>query len=356
MKVLLLGGTGVIGSYLIDMFHKDNVETYVTSRSKHKSYGTIHYIHGNAKDSEFLKTICKDSSWDAIVDFMSYKTLEFESRLDMLLASTKQYIFISTARVYGNEEHPIKESSPRLLDCSKDSIFLNTDEYSLTKARQENLLINSSKNNYTIVRPCITYGVERMQLGVMEKEEWLYRAIHGRTVVFCNEIMDKITTMTIGLDICKALYAVIGNFSSIGKTYHLTNAHHRTWQEIFNIYNKEFKKLTGKNIKLKTVSLNDFLNCRSDGLKYQVIYDRVYDRDYNTDLERTLVNVDNFAIPEDGLSNCIRNFIVQNHNFKSINWKYEARKDKLTKENTPLTEIKGFRNKINYIFERYLKQ
>ncbi len=355
MKVLLLGGTGVIGNSLVRKLNADNIDVYVTSRCRRTSYDSVHYIQGNAKDLNFLKGVCKLEKWNVIIDFMSYKTNEFAERYELLLDSTTQYIFISSARVYGNEEHPIKETSLRLLDSSTDDDFLKTDEYSLTKARQENLLFSSLKKKYTIVRPCITYGKERLQLGVLEKEEWLYRAIHGRTVVFCREILDSITTMTIGNDMCNAIYELIGKPFAVGEVFHLTSSHHRTWNEIFKIYQSAFLELMNKDLKMKVVSLDQFLECRLPYLKYQVIYDRVFNRDYNVDKEKTFIDVDSFVSPEDGLKMCLAAFLEENRPFKNINWLLEARKDKLTKEYTPLNEISGIKNKISYFFERYIR-
>ena len=53
----------------------------------------------------------------------------------------------------------------------------------LTKALQENLLRASGYKNWTIVRPYITFSDIRLQLGVYEKEQWLYRALQGRAIV-----------------------------------------------------------------------------------------------------------------------------------------------------------------------------
>lgn len=351
-KILLLGGTGVIGSYLVHMLNNKNIETYVTSRSKQNDFGSIHYIHGNAKNHAFLKDIC-EKKWSAIIDFMSYKTNEFSRRLNILLDSTNQYVFVSSARVYSNEEHPIKESSPRLLDNSDDTVFLTTDEYSLTKARQENLLFKSGKNNYTIIRPCITFGNERLQLGVMEKEEWLYRALQGRTIVFCKDIADRITTMTIGYDISLLFFNIIGKQNAIGEVFHFTSPHHRTWSEIYAIYEETLTLLLKKCPQIKMVSLKDFLHCRSKSLKYQVIYDRVYDRDYNTDKEARYADIYKFTTPEEGIKKCLSNFIQNQYSFKPINWINEGRKDRLTKERASFSEPPRIRDKIRYIIARY---
>ena len=354
MKVLLLGGTGVIGKYLVDMFEGKGFYSFVTSRRPHYNYGNVCFIQGNAKDKIFLEKVCSMNKWDVIIDFMSYKTNEFKERVITLLNSTNQYLFISSARVYGDKEHPIRETSPRLLDYVDDDAFLSSDEYSLTKARQEDILINSGFKNYTIVRPCITYGPERMQLGVLEKEEWLFRALHSHHVIFCKELMDKVTTMTNGFDISRLLCAIAGNPKTYGEIYHLTINEHRTWRQLLELYKDIFKKITGKELKYKIIPLDDFLKCRCTKMKYQVIYDRCYNRDYDVTKESQLINMNDFIAPEVGLESCMKVFIENHRSFRNINWKFEGRKDRVSNEFYSLNMISGFKNKLKYLVGRFL--
>ena len=44
------------------------------------------------------------------------------------------------------------------------------------------------------------------QLGVLEKELWLYRALNGRTIVFSKDIAEKSTTLTYGYDVASVSY------------------------------------------------------------------------------------------------------------------------------------------------------
>lgn len=156
-KILILGGTGAMGVYLLERLKQTEHEVYVTSRSGHPDEGNIHYIEGNAKDDDFLLPLLANG-YDCIIDFMVYSTFEFVDRYKQLLAATKQYIFLSSYRVYAdNGLEPITEESPLLLDVVKDAKYRKTDEYALTKARQEKLLresgsgktinlVNASKN------------------------------------------------------------------------------------------------------------------------------------------------------------------------------------------------------------------
>lgn len=143
MRVLLLGGTGAMGVHLTDILSKQYVVT-VTSRRMRRPKNNIEYVQGNAKDLKFLNSIL-EKKWDVIVDFMVYSTEEFSERVNLFLNSTEQYIFLSSARVYDGYEVPMKENFNRLADSSKDSVFLNTDDYALAKARQEDILKSSKR-------------------------------------------------------------------------------------------------------------------------------------------------------------------------------------------------------------------
>ena len=356
MKVLVLGGTGAIGSNLVRILSDNGVETTVTSRSYHANQSNVTYVRGNAKDNIFLRNLCANSRWDAIVDFMSYKTDEFSARLDLLLSSSRQYVFISSSRVYADKEHPIKETSPRLLDVSDDSSFLATDEYALTKGRQENLLLNSTSRNYTIVRPYITYDKYRLQLGVLEKEEWLFRALQGHAVVFPHEMLNRVTTMTHGYDVAMGIYKLLGKEDAIGEAYHITVEQPITWSEIIDIYRQGFKEATGKELRIHLVPTEDFLRCRAENLVWQVKYDRLFDRDFDVTKESQFVKPEEFSKAEICLKQCLVAFIKDGSHFKNVNMKYEAIKDRITGEsfkiNTP--PASSIRQKINYLLYRYI--
>jgi len=172
MKILMLGGTGAMGVPLGKILVEKGHSVYVTSRTAHSSQNKINYILGNAQDDSFFKDTLKEV-WDVIIDFMAYSTVTFKRRLDSLLDATSQYVFLSSARVYSQSEVPITEETPRLLDVLTDETYLKTDEYALSKARQENLLRDSGRQNWTVIRPSITFSEIRLQLGVLEKESHL---------------------------------------------------------------------------------------------------------------------------------------------------------------------------------------
>ena len=337
MKVLLLGGTGAIGNYLIDQLIKAGYNVTVTSRSERLSNkSNLSFIQGNAKDLSFIQTL--DSNWDDIVDFMSYQTDEFQQNYLTLLNLTRHYVFLSSARVYADSKTPIVEDSLRLLDASKDKEYLATDDYSLAKARQENILRDSGHKNYSIVRPYITYGTYRLQLGVLEKEEWLYRAMQGRTIIFCKDIEDKYTTMTSGYDVANCILSIIATCAN-GESYNLTNNYRITWGSIFDVYKKAIFDGLKRHVLVHYISLDEFINLfRPEKEKYQITVDRVYNRFFDNSKIAKLIDVNSFIHPEKALYACTSEFLHAPR-FKGINWQKEANNDRITNEWASIKDI-----------------
>lgn len=350
MKVLLLGGTGAMGKHLAHILTKNGAEVFVTSRRNKQSKGNLRYIYGNAQELFFLQDILSVQKWDVIVDFMVYSTKSFEERVKFLLNNTKQYVFLSSARVYADSNTPITETSLRLLDISEDEEYLRSDEYALAKARQENILINSGKKNWTIIRPYITYSEIRLQLGILEKESWLYRALHGRSIVFSSDVIKKKTTLTYGFDVANSLSKILGCPKALEQAFHITTDESIPWSEVLSIYLSILEKHMGYKPRVKLLELDQFQNCKN--AKYQICYDRLYDRTFNNSKIKEFVDSDLFLKAKDGLKLSLESFLKKPQ-FDSINWIEEAIKDRYTKEYTPLKEIPGIKLKIKYCLVRF---
>lgn len=349
MNILILGGTGAIGAHLAAVLVDHGVVT-VTSRSDRDNTGGIKYLKGDAKDLVFLDEVLQ-SDWDAIVDFMIYSTEEFKERVEKLLSSTNQYVFISSSRVYAESDSLIDEDSPRLLDSLDDKNFLRSDEYSLAKARQEDVLLNTGLKNWTVVRPYITYNYNRMQLGVFEKEGWLYRALKGRSIIVCQDVNTKLTSLTHGLDVSLAIASLIGKEEAFGDYFHTVNNQPMLWDEVLTIYVGVLEKYLLKKPKILKLPLIEFSKCHSE--RYQLQYDRMFDRQFSLNKLSKYVDAKGFIEPSIGLERCIEQFLKAPR-FNKISWRYEAIKDRLAGEVTPLSEIPTLTNKIKYILFRYL--
>lgn len=295
----------------------------------------------------FLKSIL-NIKYDAIIDFMVYSTEEFRCRYKLLLEATKQYFYFSSARVYANSDL-LTEDSQRLLDSSIHSQYIQSDEYAIAKAKQEDILRNSDFKNWTIVRPYITYSDSRLQLGFFEKELWLYRAIKGKTIIFPSDINEKITTLTYGGDVANAIVELIGKNIAMGNTYQIMQNRAIKWGDVLKIY----MSVLGDNLKVTYVNDSNALG-KVTNRKEQIKYDRLYDRKFDNS---KICSIDPLMIdakkPEDGLKECLLRFINNGAKFDKIDWKFEGYADKITKEKTRLKEIKGVKNLLKYLIARY---
>lgn len=347
-RVLLLGGTGAMGSHLVRVLASAGMDVTVTTRRDYPDAGLVHYVKGDAHDMAFLRPLLA-GQFDAIVDFMVYDTEEFRLRYREMLAATRQYVFLSSARVYAGSYESITEDTPRLLEVCEDEEYLKTDEYALSKARQEDLLRESGSTNWTIVRPYITFSEIRLQLGVLEKEQWLWRALHGRTIVFSKDIAGHYTTLTYGLNVAQGIAALVGQSSACGKAFHITGTEAFLWSEILEIYVEVLAETTGRRPKI--LLLDRAVNLRYPRAQYQVRYDRLYDRRFDNSGIGRYTDVSLFLPVREGLKSCVREF-VGHPRFSAISVRREALYDRMTGEWAPPREIPSFKEWMKYLIFR----
>ncbi len=353
MKVLILGGTGAMGVPLSRMLRESGNDVYVTSRSAHSPspYG-IRHIQGNAGDIKFLDGLLSVETYDAVVDFIVRDKDNFESAADLILRKSGQFVFISSARVYAQSDIPITEDTPRLLDVSEDAEYLKTGEYALAKAREENFLKDSEMSNWTVIRPTITYNSHRLQLGVLEKENWLYRALHGRSIVFSRDIGSKITTMTYGDDVSRGISSIIGRQEALGQIYHITSPVSLPWDRVLEIYLSVLRRRLPAEQQPKVVYTETSSNLRFKEKRYQVIYCRYFNRSFDNTRISQFCDVSEFTPPETGLAMCLDKFL-DGPEFRSIDWRLEAVNDRISHERARLKEIPDVKSRISYLLYRY---
>ena len=274
-KILVLGATGAMAVYLIPKLIKKGYKVVGVSLDEVKSEDeNLVYIKADAKDLSFLREQI-NQKYDAIVDFMVYTSIdEFEKYINLFLENTKHYIFFSTYRVYADDS-PLSETSKRLLDIEKPQNFVSEFEYSIYKAEEEDWLNRSPYNNYTIVRPAITYSKRRFQLTILEADVLIYRMMRGKTVVLPESAMDKEATMSWAGDVAEMLSSIILNCKAYGETYNVATSEHMKWSDIAKIY----QEIGG--LKYITVDDETFLDIIAEGAVYarqQLLYDRCYNR------------------------------------------------------------------------------
>lgn len=277
-KILVIGGTGAMGMYLVprlsEMGYEVDVPSLIvpTTDDPH-----VHYFHADCKDPKVLDELLA-RNYEAIYDFLIYPRDEFEKVHEKFLQNTKHYIYFSSYRIYAGET-PVREDSARLLDSSTDKDFLALApvEYSLYKAMGEDVLRRSAYKNYTIVRPSITFSKERFQLVTCEADTVVYRARAGKTLILPETAANVRGTLTWAGDTAKMLAAILLNEKAYGEAYTLATAENHTWSEMAEYY----KDIIG--LKYEFVPEEDYLAAFGYSAQhpfpgYQLWYDRLFER------------------------------------------------------------------------------
>ena len=276
-KVLVVGATGAMGQYLIPyLAEMDYQVDAVALVEQQSSWPNVNYIKANAKDPAFFRQLLA-GGYDGIVDFMVYNTEALAYYLPALVNSTGHYIYLSSYRIYDNKEHPVRDTSPRLLDTADDIILRNSDDYSIYKARGENIIHTLPKNRWTIIRPAVTYSFMRYQLVTLEAPNTVGRAFAGKKTVVPESARNIQATMSWGGDVALMIAKLLFNEKALGEVFSVCTAEHHTWGEIADYY----KDICG--LESVWIDQEDYIRIlnpdpNSRAVRWQLECDRLFDR------------------------------------------------------------------------------
>lgn len=306
-KVLIIGATGAMGTYLTERLVVDGHDVDAVSLDAMTSDSpNLHYIQvANAKAPSFIDEITKNH-YDAIVDFMIYDSISFRLISPKYLASTDQYIYLSSCRVYADEEIPIRETSPQLLDVTTDRDLLFSDDYCIHKARGEDALRAGKFRNWTIIRPSTTYSRKRCQLLTLERSILLRYIRSGEPVLLYDKAKDIPASLTWGGDVAEMIRRLLFNEKALCDDFNVTSSESRTWGEIAEYYHDIF----GLDYEwVDELSYQRFRNPKFDpdkdlGTVWQLRYARMFNRTYDNSkiLEATGLKQEDFLTLYQGLS------------------------------------------------------
>ena len=235
-KVLVLGATGAMGQYLLPQLLPSGYRIDAVALDKPaQELPGINYIQADAKERNVYRELLK-GGYDGIVDFLTYTTCELAWYLPQALDHTEHYIFLSSCRVYDDLEHPVRESSPQLIDTTKDPLLRNSDDYCIYKARGERILRSSPRRNWTIVRPATTYSLMRYQLVTLEAANTVGRAFAGKKVVVPEQARNRQATLSWGGDVARMLAGLLFCEKALGDDFNVATGEHHSWGEIADYY------------------------------------------------------------------------------------------------------------------------
>ena len=279
-RILLIAGGGTLGSYTsLELLKRGYMVDVIALNDCTSLNRNLTWIQKSADDALLLE-LFKAHHYNAIVDFIHYRDPEaYKARGKMLLENTDQLVFLSSYRVYADVEHPIKETSPQLLNVVKDHYFLQNETYAIPKSHNENTIRASVRRNWTIIRPLISFSHFRLDMVTTGASELLIRSREGKTILMPEAAKELTAGVGWAGNIGKMIASLICNEKALGEAFTLGTGEVNTWGEVADMYTD----LLGA--KFAWIPTEDYLQNATDNSFMQrcaLLYDRLFDRRINT--------------------------------------------------------------------------
>jgi nucleoside-diphosphate-sugar epimerase len=228
MKVLFIGGTGVLSSACSELAISRGMDLYHLNRGISANIRNVQgakTIIADIRDVEAARKAIEDHHFDVVVDFIAFEPTHIENDVELFSGKTNHFIFISSASAYQVPETlPVTEETPL------DNPFW---EYSRKKiACEEALKAAYAKTGfpYTIVRPSHTY--DKTKIPAVGGYTVLHRMLQGLPVVLHGD-GTSIWTLTYNKDFAVGLVGLFGNRNAINEAFHITSDEWLTWNQIY---------------------------------------------------------------------------------------------------------------------------
>jgi nucleoside-diphosphate-sugar epimerase len=228
MKVLFIGGTGIISSACVALGLEQGLEMSLLCRGmtdRPIPHGAT-VFRGNIHDADSVRRALGDQRFDAVVDWVAFTPEHVERDIELFRGRVAQYVFISSASVY--------QTPPSRLPVSESTMTHNPFwAYSRAKIACEERLIRAYREDgfpVTIVRPSHTY--DERTLPVHGGWTVVDRMRRGKPVVVHGD-GSSVWVLTHHRDFARGFVPLLGNAAAAGETFHITADELLTWNQIY---------------------------------------------------------------------------------------------------------------------------
>jgi nucleoside-diphosphate-sugar epimerase len=235
MKVLFIGGTGLISAACAELAVKHGHDLTILNRAQTKKIPLpdgIHLlmadIHG---DPAILADTLAKHSFDVVVDWIAFTPEDIEHDISLFQGKVKQFMFISSASAYQKppQNYLITEKTPLenpFWQYSRDKIAC--EEHLMRAFRQDGFPV-------TIIRPSLTYGMTQIPLCTGSWQHpftMLDRIKRGRKVIIPGD-GTSLWVCTWNADFAVGLVGLFGNPAALGEAFQITSDEVLSWNQLY---------------------------------------------------------------------------------------------------------------------------
>ncbi len=325
MKVLLIGGTGVISAAVckrcLDLGYTVNIMNRGKTRKNIDTRVNLILADIRKESINDLKNKLNGIDFDVVVDFLTFNVEQLKKTLTYI--NCKQYIFISSATVYSekNINERYKETDEKN-NCLWD--------YCINKIKCEKYLKQKSIENknfiYTIVRPYVTYSEKRIPNQMLLNDYYtiIDRILNDLPIVIfgdnvkCSVISSK--------DFAVGLVGLFNNDKAFNEDFHITSDVITSWEDIIKLVGKKLNKKV-KFVKIPVDFIKNYKNTSLDLI--QVIGDKSRNMCFDNSKIKKVVPVFNSDSKfEDNVDEII-SYYINNSKNDTINYLWNGCVDRL---------------------------
>ena len=229
LKVLFIGGTGIISSACARLAVERGVDLHLLKRNRSSlrpvPEGVV--VHeGDVRDPGSVRDALGGEDFDVVVDWVAFTPEHVQTDVDLFAGRTGQYVFISSASAY--------QTPPARLPVTESTPLRNPFwRYSRDKIACEDLLVAAYRDTgfpATIVRPSHTYDaaavpfdggwtvVDRMRRGAEV-------VVHGDGT--------SLWPLTHSTDFARGFVGLLGRSETLGEAFHITSDEALPWNRIY---------------------------------------------------------------------------------------------------------------------------
>lgn len=326
MKVLFIGGTGILSTDIVKLCVKKGYEVYIINRgNNNKELGqNAKFIIVDINKSEEVKEKVSGMYFDVVIDFLSYTESQLKSKLQIFNGKCTQYIFISSATVYRKTKR-----GEKITEATEAN---NTEwDYSLDKIKCEKELEENYKKTeqkYTIIRPYVTYSERRIPYAVIPFQNWTLanRILNEKPIVLWDGGEAR-CTLTQTKDFAIGIVGLFLKAEAYGQAFHITSDYTLTWKEATEYIGKAL----GKQAIIANIP-SDYIIDNMPEYKGVLKSDKGIDREFDNSKIKNIVPEFNAQIKfEEGIRETIK-FYKENESRQTIDYLWDGRIDRLIKK------------------------
>jgi nucleoside-diphosphate-sugar epimerase len=230
LKVLFIGGSGIISSACSALAVEQGIDLYLFNRGQTGSLRPIPegatVLTGDIHHPPDMQRYLDEFKFDVVVDWIAFLPQDVQRDIETFNGKVGQYVFISSASAY---QKPIQH-----LPITEETPLVNPFwQYSRDKAACEQTLMEAYQKDgfpVTIVRPSHTY--DKTLLPFQGGYTFVQRMRQGKPVIIHGD-GTSLWVLTHHKDFAVGFNGLLGNDKAIGEAFQITSDMLLSWNQIY---------------------------------------------------------------------------------------------------------------------------